>query len=82
MNFKEATDLLMETGFTADEIGEGLALAAQTVRAMRLDPSSDSHRAPAADWRQELAKLARRRGQKLEGFSKKLLTDEESRRKG
>lgn len=65
MDFKEATDVLLDVGVTADEIGEALGLAGQTVRAMRLDPSSPSYRRPPDDWRLPIARLLMKREKEL-----------------
>lgn len=65
MDFKTATDRLMEAGVSAGEIADALGLAAQTVRAMRLDPSSPSYRRAQPGWRKELAPLARSKGREL-----------------
>lgn len=72
MDFKQATDRLMAEGFTADDLARALGLATQTVRAMRLDPSTASHRTPPADWPEKLAKLAAERGGGLQEFAKQL----------
>jgi hypothetical protein len=65
MDFKEATGRLMDAGLTAGDLAEALGLAPQTVRAMRLDPSSSSYRNPPEGWRKAFGKLARERGGRL-----------------
>ena len=65
MDFKEATDRLMDAGCTARDLAGALGLAPQTVRAMRLDPSSSAHRSPPKGWNEALEKLARAKGEEL-----------------
>lgn len=72
MDFKAATDRLMGAGLNAQDIAGGLGLAPQTVRAMRLDPSSSSYRSPPEGWREALGALARERGGLLLDFAKEL----------
>lgn len=76
MDFKQATDRLMKAGLTTEDIAEGMGLAKQTVRAMRLDPSSDSYRVAPADWRRRLVALARGRGEELQGIARELSEEE------
>ena len=72
MDFKTATDRLMELGVPAREIAEALGLQPNTVRAMRLDPESGHHRTPPPNWQPELKKLAAARGGRLVKLAKEL----------
>ena len=65
MDFKAATDRLMELGVPARDIAEALSLQPNTVRAMRLDPESENHRTPPPNWQPKLRTLARERGGEL-----------------
>lgn len=65
MTFQEATDLLLEHGFALQEIGEALDIAYTTIRAMRLNPESTSHRQPPQDWKAALGRLACSRARDL-----------------
>ena len=76
MDFKEATDRLMEAGLTAHDVAGALGLATQTVRAMRLDPSSSAHRTAPGGWRKALAKLAQERGEELRELAETLEAEE------
>ncbi|MEZ4414631.1 MAG: hypothetical protein R3E10_02680 [Gemmatimonadota bacterium] len=72
MDFKQATDILLEYGVTLPEIAEALGIAAQTARQARLDPSTEGFRRPPAEWREALAVLAEEKSQRaaadLEGL--------------
>lgn len=58
MNFKEATDRLMEYR-SIREIAEHMGVGWHAVAAPRLDPSNQNYRSPPPGWRPKLAKLAR-----------------------
>lgn len=64
MDFKQATDILLEYGVTLPEIAEALGIAAQTARQARLDPSTDGFRRPPPEWREALAVLAEAKSQR------------------
>jgi len=72
MDFKEATDALMEAGVTLAEVAEALGVVHGTVRQARLDPSASSYRKPPPGWRPRLADLARERGGRLLGLADKI----------
>lgn len=63
MDFKAATDRLMEEGFTAADIAEALGLAKQTIRVMRLDPTSSHHRRAPDGWAAALARMIASHGE-------------------
>lgn len=72
MDFKTATDRLMDLGVPTREIADALGLKPNTVRAMRLNPSSDGHRSAPAGWERAAAKLARGRSKELDALAEEL----------
>ena len=72
MDFKTTTDRLMELGVPARELGEALGLRPNTVRAMRLDPASESHRSAPAGWESALLQLMRGRSKELDALADEL----------
>lgn len=80
MDFKKATDRVQQLGVTQAEIGAVLGVAAATVRAARLDPSSSSYRRPPDGWETPIAKLARERAAKLLNLAAQLEGDEDPMR--
>jgi len=72
MDFRQASDRLMEAGVTLPEIAEALGAAYTTVRAWRLDPGSASFRAPPPGWEPKLARLARKRASTLQQLADQL----------
>lgn len=72
MNFKTATDRLLEYGITLDEIAAEAGVSDSTIRKARLDPSSAGYRSPPVSWRKSLRKLALRRGGDLEELAAEL----------
>jgi hypothetical protein len=72
MNFKEATDRLMDAGIALPDIAAALGAAYTTARAWRLDPDSPSFRRPPEGWEVALARLARERAQELSGIAEEL----------
>lgn len=69
MEFKEAVDAL---GLSAVRVAAILGRPAQSVRQMRLDPTSRHYRPPPADWRGILARYARSRGRELLALADRL----------
>jgi hypothetical protein len=65
MDFRAATDRLMERGVPARKVAEALGLRPNTVRAMRLAAESEHRRSPPDGWEPVLARLARERGGEL-----------------
>ena len=57
---------------THEAIAEALGVAASTVRASRLDPSSPNYRKPPDEWRKKLSKAARGRGGDLVKLAEEL----------
>ena len=55
----------MDLGIRAREVAGALGLRPNTIRAMRLDPSSDHHRSPPGDWQTPIAGLVRDRSAEL-----------------
>ena len=72
MDFKTATDKLMELGVPAREIADALGLKPNTVRAMRLDPASEGHRSAPPHWENAVAKLVRGRSKELDAVAEEL----------
>ena len=65
VDFRTATSRVMALGVPAREIAAALGLQPNTVRVMRLDPSSPNRRSPPADWRAAVAGLVRDRSAEL-----------------
>lgn len=72
MDFKAATDRLMDKGVGLDDVADALGVAHQTVRSYRLDPESSGYRRPPDDWRPKLAALAGERGGELSKLARDL----------
>ncbi len=72
VDFKTATDRLGALGVTHAELGAALGVAASTVRAARLDPTSESYRNPPEKWRPILAGMAEARGREFVGLAEEL----------
>lgn len=62
MQFKGATDRLLEAGVTLPELAEEIGCSAGLLRQARLDPDASSYRSPPDGWREAAARVARRRG--------------------
>jgi hypothetical protein len=62
VDFAEATDRL---GMTASEVADALGLQTQTVKQMRMRPSSAGYRNPPAGWERVLSQMARKRSREL-----------------
>lgn len=65
VDFRAATDRLMENGITLKELAEELGYSRDTLDRARMAPDSDHHRSPPQGWREAVARLARRRGGSL-----------------
>lgn len=72
MDFREATDRLIEKGISLADIAEGLGLSYSSVKQARIDRSSASFRNPPAGWPVALAKLVRTRRKELAGLAEEL----------
>lgn len=71
MDFKTATDRLTDCLSHAD-IAAAAGVSVQSIRQARLDPSNSNFRAPPADWKRILGKLARERGERWTELAKEL----------
>lgn len=65
MNFKQATDALLES-VTLQDLADAMGISLQAVRQARSSEGSGSHRPPPSDWERAVAKLASRRGARLQ----------------
>ena len=72
MDFKTTTDRIMEFGVPTRELGEALGLRPNTIRVMRLDPTSEHHRSPPAGWESALLQLMRGRSKELDALADEL----------
>ena len=77
MDFKEATDRLLEAGVTLRDLADEAGVDHDTLRRSRLDPTTRSYRPPPSNWRKALAELARRKGGTLTQLAKQLRVAEE-----
>lgn len=64
MNFKEATDLLIQKVTVAD-IAEACGSHVNSVERARLSPDTRHYREPPPAWAAAVARLARERGEEL-----------------
>lgn len=71
MNFKEATDLLIQRVTVAD-IAEACGSHVNSVERARLDPNTRSYREPPPTWVRAVARLARERGVQLVSLADRL----------
>lgn len=71
VDFKEATDQLLELGVTLGELAEEMGGSEWTIRQARLDPDSDSYRSPPSDWQLAISRLCSRRAQELAKLAEK-----------
>jgi predicted transcriptional regulator len=71
MNFKKATDVLMD-GMTRSEIATALGCSEATVRQARLEESAKARRSPPQGWEPRVAKLARQRAEQLRRLAESL----------
>lgn len=65
VDFKTATDRLLEAGITLGELAEEIGVSRDLVTRARMDPSSEHHRNPPDGWREAARKLAEERGGEL-----------------
>lgn len=64
MNFKQATDALLES-VTLEDLAKELGASIQALRQARAAESSTAHRAPPTGWNGAVAKLARRQAARM-----------------
>lgn len=72
MDFKEATDRLLERITTADLAGE-LGISRNAMARARLDPATRGFRPPPADWQAAVARLADERAARLLRLKRELI---------
>lgn len=72
MDFKEATDRLLEAGVNLRDLADEAGVDHDTLRRSRLDPTTRSYRPPPSNWREALAALAERKGGGLQRLAKQL----------
>lgn len=65
MDFKTATDRLLEAGLTLGELADELDVSRDLVTRARMDSTSEHHRNPPDGWREAARTLARKRGGEL-----------------
>jgi hypothetical protein len=71
MNFKQATDALLES-ITLPDLAEAMNVSVQAVRQARTSEESAGHRLPPPAWEKAVARLAGRRAAKLSRLSAKI----------
>jgi hypothetical protein len=71
LNFKEATDLLIQKVTVAD-IAEACGSHVNSVERARLSPDTRHYREPPPGWAAAVAGLARHRGQELIALAERL----------
>lgn len=69
MDFREATDRLMEVGVTMKELAQEIGCSRDAVDRARMNPESEHYRNPPPGWREATAAIARRRGGELCEFA-------------
>jgi hypothetical protein len=72
LEFKEATDRLLEEGVTLRDLADEAGVDHDTLRRSRLDPTTRSYRPPPSNWREALAALAERKGGRLQRLAEEL----------
>lgn len=71
MDFKKATEELM-TGMTREQIANALGCSEATVRQARLDENAKAHRRPPEGWEATVARLAKKRAERLHRLAEQL----------
>ena len=71
MNFKKATDALLES-VTLQKLADSMGVSVQAVRQARALEGSSAHRPPPKEWARAVAALARRQAAKLEQLADRL----------
>jgi len=65
MNFKKATDALLES-ITLEDLAKAMGVSVQAIRQARAASDSTAHRSPPADWERAVARLAQNRSKMLQ----------------
>lgn len=65
VDFKTATDRLLEAGITLGELADKIGVSRDLVTRARMDPTSEHHRSPPDGWREAARRLAEKRGGEL-----------------
>ena len=68
-DFKRASSGAQALGLNLDDIASSLGVSRESIAAARLAKDHPGHRAPPMEWREGLAKLARKRAKGLEDFA-------------
>jgi hypothetical protein len=71
MNFKQATDALLES-ITLEDLADAMGLSVQTIRQARVTEGAKSHRAPPAGWEAAIRQLAAEREQHFKSLVAKV----------
>ena len=71
MNFKQATDALLES-VTLEDLAAALGTSIQSVRQARAAEKSTAHRSPPKDWEGGVKRLAAAKIRDLQALSKAL----------
>lgn len=77
VDFREATDRLMEIGVSLADLAEEMDASHGLLRQARIDPASASYRRPPEGWREAAARLARTRGGKAFDLAENLEQESE-----
>lgn len=59
MDYEAATDILMDSGVTLEQLAKEIGVSRYVVARARIDPGSEYHRSPPDGWREAARSLAR-----------------------
>ena len=65
MNFKQATDALLEA-VTLDHLAKEMGISVQSLRQARANEESTAHRSPPPDWQKAVVRLTEGRIRRLQ----------------
>lgn len=74
MNFKQATDALLES-VTLEDLAERMGVSIQTIRQARASQSTASHRPPPKGWELAIEQLAQRGATRLSRLAERLANE-------
>ena len=71
MNFKQATDVLMDA-VTLEDLAMEMGVSVQTLRQARAKPNTTAHRTPPAGWQEAASKLAESKASEYKKLAREL----------